>query len=189
MAIIATLASIGIYGIPAIVRQADVTACQGHLKKIYEQMFVYYTNNRGLSMASGPDFVLSIWNNNQVDHTEKDAELFFCPSRKIKPGAGLENVTPEMISYTGPNQTTAKSAMGPQDRNANEKVIVCDRCLGHQATNDQEADELAHAAKGICFLTLGGSTDFIEAKSFGDFPVIGPESTVEKFQRMVPDEQ
>ncbi|MSR74363.1 MAG: type II secretion system protein [Planctomycetes bacterium] len=193
MAIIATLAGIGMVGIPRIMRQADVTACKGHLDAVYKSLMIYQMNNKYFPRASGAEFVLAVWGSNIVDHTAKDAEIFFCPSMNLGPDSDLGNVTPEMISYTGPDQLGSRKGLAPQDRNANEKVIMCDKVPAGNG-DKEHLDSLAHAAKGICFLTLGGATDYIDSSQFGtgqeadSYPIIGPESPLEKFQKLVVDE-
>ena len=79
------------------------------------------------------------------------------------------------------------AGLSTADRNANDKVIIADKVI--PVVVDADADELPHAAKGICFLTLGGATQWIDAAEFGDYPVIGPDSPIEKFKRLVPEEQ
>lgn len=195
MAIIATLAGLGMVGIPRMVRQANITACKAHLDAVYKSLVIYQMNNKYFPRASGAQFVLAVWDSQIVDHTQKDAEIFFCPSMNIGPDPDLGNVTPEMISYTGPDQVGSRKGLAPQDRNANEKVIVCDKVPAGNG-DKEHLDSLPHAAKGICFLTLGGATDFIDSSLFGGsaggqdepYPIIGPESPVEKFQKLVVDE-
>ena len=187
MAIIATLAGIAIMGVPAILRQADRTACQERLRKLHQQFVIYQTNNRALSRASGPAFVLSIWDNRQIDHTEKDADLFFCPSTGNEPFPDLSAVTPEGIDYTGPDQSRLRKPLRLSEPGANARVIVCDRVP--LIEGDDELRRLPHDATGVSVLFLGGATDFIEAGDFSDgLPMLGEQSSVESLQWMVPDE-
>lgn len=193
MAIIATLAGLGMVGIPRVMRQADITACKGHLSAINSSLLIYQQNNKQYPRTSGATFVLSIWDSHIVDHTAKDAEIFFCPSMNIGPDADCANVTPEFIGYTGPDQAGSRKGLAITDRNANDKVLICDKVPAGNG-DKEHLDSLPHAAKGICFLTLGGSVDFIDSSAFGDgqsepYPIIGPNSPVEKFQKMVVDEE
>jgi prepilin-type N-terminal cleavage/methylation domain-containing protein len=188
MAIIATLAGLGMVGIPRIMRQADITACKSHLDAIYKSLLIYQTNHKHFPRASGAEFVMGVWHSGIVDHTQKDAEIFFCPSMNAGPDADLGNVNADGIHYTGPDQAGSRKGLAPQDLNAAEKVIICDKV----PTGNGDPEHLAslpHAAKGICFLTLAGSTDWIEAASVGgEYPIIGADSPSEKFHKMVVDE-
>jgi prepilin-type N-terminal cleavage/methylation domain-containing protein len=187
MAIIATLAGLSIMGIPAILRQADITADKGKLQAIYKQLLIYQTNHKAMSPRSGPAFVLSIWDSGLMDKTQKDAEIFFAATTGNEPYPDLGNVSPEGIDWTGPDQEGARQRMKTQNRNANNKVIVCNKVPAVQT--DADLDEMPYAAKGICYLLLGGNVDFMDSSSWPDgYPVIGPESALEMFEKMVPQD-
>jgi prepilin-type N-terminal cleavage/methylation domain-containing protein len=189
MAIIATLAGLGAVGIPRFLRERDITVAKTRLSEIHKAFVIYQGRHGGLSPKSGPAFVLSIWDEGIVDHTRKDAEIFFDPGAKAKPEDDLSNVTPEGISWTGPNQEGLKVRLGIQDRNANNRVIVCNR-LPEVIQSQEDIDLLPHAGKGIVYLTLGGAVEFIESSKFGgEYPIIGPNSPRDEFKWMVPDDQ
>ncbi len=187
MAIIATLASIGIYGIPRILRKSERTACQEHLRQLYLQFGEYEDRHKGMPDASGPGFVFALWESKLIDHTSKDAEILFCPSLRGKPPADLDGMTADDIDYTGPDQVGARKRLRRSDKNAQDTVIVCDRVV--QVVDDRDRKSLPHSEEGLCYLTLGGSSDFIEATQFGDYVIIGADSPVDKFKSMVPDSQ
>ncbi len=187
MAIIATLAGIGAVGIPRFLRDRDITVAKSRLAEIHK-LFLQYQNRYGsLSPASGPEFVLSVWESKLMDWTPKDAEIFFDPSMKVTPNPDLSNVNADGISWTGPNQEGRRVRLGIQDRDANKKVIVCNRVPAVVQT-DADLDLFPHANKGMVYLTLGGAVEWIDSGEFGgDYVIIGPDSPRDEFKWMVPD--
>ena len=102
-------------------------------------------------------------------------------------GASGDHRLPAAIVPPGPDQEGARQRMRTQNRNANNKVIVCNKVPVVQT--DADLDEMPYAAKGICYLTLGGAVDFMDSSSWPDeYPVIGPESALELFEKMVPED-
>lgn len=188
MAIIATLAGLGIVGIPRIMRQGQVTACKDHLSGIFKQMMVYSDRYKGFPTQSGREFVFAIWQSRLLDHNRKDSEILFCPSLRASAPESLEDMTADDIDYTGPDLSNYGKRLQIADRNANDKIIVCDRVV--PVVEEKDKDRLPHAAEGICYLTLGGASEFMDVATFGgDYIIIGPESPRTEFQWMVPDEQ
>src|SRR5690606_29311692 len=80
MAIIATLAGLGLYAIPRALRMKDRTVCENHLGAIFGTLREYEDRYKCFPDVSGPAFVLGGWTANIVDHTDKDCEIYFCPS-------------------------------------------------------------------------------------------------------------
>lgn len=189
MAIIATLASLGIYGIPRLARQADVTACKAHLASLNGQFSVYVERHKGMPAASGTAFVFALWESGLIDHTLKDTEVLLCPSMKGKFTGDVTQFTADDVDYTGPNQEGARRRLRPHDKNAHDTIIVCDRVL--TVVDDSDRKQLPHSEEGVCYLTLGGAVDFIEASEFGEagYVILGPDSPVEKFKSMMPDQR
>ncbi|MAG55732.1 MAG: hypothetical protein CMJ83_05530 [Planctomycetes bacterium] len=180
MAIIATLAGLGMVGIPAILRQKDKIAAKDRLASIYKMLTIYHTDHKKWPKANGAGFCLAIWESKIVDHTMKDAEIFFDPSLEGGPDAEFTNMSEEGIDWTGP--ANAK-IYRPSMRNANAKVIVCNKIPLVQ--DEEDLDLFPHAAKGLVYLTAGGATEWMDAGEWSeDWPVIGEESSVEMFRPM-----
>lgn len=184
MAIIATLAGLGMVGIPAIIRQSHKTAAQDRLSSIYDHLMIYYTDHKKWPKEPGANFPLAILTSGILDKDEKSCEIFFDPSMDFEPGPDCENCTEDGIAWTGPSFEGGGRFYTPSMRNANNHVIVANKVPVVQS--DEDLDFLPHAAKGIVYLTAGGRTDWIEAGQWSEgHPVVGPESSVEKFQHLV----
>jgi prepilin-type N-terminal cleavage/methylation domain-containing protein len=193
MAIIATLAGLGVVGIPAYLRNADKLKCQDHLRQIGGMLRIYESENKGLPRADGAAFVLAIWGR-QLDKNEKTAEVFFCPSTKrFKDFQGKIDLEPDDIDFTGPDFTaimaTRRNGLSTSEPNAAVKAISGNkvpRSDEYQSTDDLKKD-LPHAGKGVCILYLDGSVDWVEAAQFqDDIPVYGPESPKESLRMLKP---
>lgn len=183
MAIIATLAGLGMVGIPAIIRQSHKTAAQDRLSSIYDLLMIYYTDHKKWPKEAGANFPLAMLTSGILDRDEKDCEIFFDPSMDFDPGPDCENCTEDGISWTGPSFEGARFYT-PSMRNANKHVIVANKVPVVQA--DEDLDFLPHAAKGIVYLTAGGRTDWIESGQWSEgYPVVGPDSSVEKFTHLL----
>jgi prepilin-type N-terminal cleavage/methylation domain-containing protein len=176
--IIAILGTLVVVGIPEALRSADRTACQAHLKAIYNNLTVYQSKYKKFPSASGPAFVLAVWDEGIVDHNAKSAERFFCPSMEGEPASDLSNVTPEGIDYTGPNQEDRRKPIRMQEKHADAKVIICDRVPVVQSQMD--LDGMPHEGEGLVVLYLGGTTGFIDKNEFpGGIVTLGEDSTYE----------
>jgi prepilin-type N-terminal cleavage/methylation domain-containing protein len=189
MAIIATLAGLAVVGIPTYLREADKTACAGQLQKFYGYLMTYQNTYKSFPRASGPAFVMSVWDAEIVDHTVADAKIFFSPGTGNKPEEDLSNVNVDEIDYTGPDQENRRTRIRPQMRNANDFPIMCNR-IPSVVEGEADLSDFPHAAKGINVLFAGGEVRWFDAKAdFGEeYPIIGPESPIEKLRHLVPDE-
>ncbi|MEY2742059.1 MAG: Type secretion system protein precursor [Planctomycetota bacterium] len=189
MAIIATLAALGLTSIPAIIRNSQKTACQSNLQEIHKLLRIYEANNKRLPTASGSSFVLAVWGGQYLDKGVKEAELFFCPSTGRRPEPDLSNVTPEGIDFTGPEQGNRQSrnALTMTDRDASSTVIIANK-VPEKVVTDEDKKNLPHKGYGICVLYLQGSTDFIDSEQFGpeQIPILGPDSPIEKLRWLRP---
>lgn len=185
MAIIATLAGLGMVGVPRMLRQKNITAAKARLAVVHRDLMAYEARYQHMPTESGEAFVLGPWIHEIVDHTAKDAEIYFDPSTGNKPDEDLTNVHNMEIDWTGPDQEGRRKKIMTTDLKAAEKIIVCNAIPEIQGEDD--LDELPHAAKGIVYLTLSGATDFEESSKFSEgYPVIGPASSNERFQGMKP---
>ncbi len=192
MAIIATLAGLGMVGIPAIIREADKTAAKDRLKEVYRLLMIYDGNEKRWPREPGAKFPLAVLESNILDRDEKSCEIFFDPSLDFGPGPDCENCTEDGISWTGPSFEGGRR-YSPAMRNANKHVIVCNKVPPFLGEDD--LDFFPHAGKGIVYLTAGGAVDWMAAGKWWpdgnegeDYPVVGPESQLEQFARMVPYE-
>ncbi len=189
MAIIATLAGLGLLTIVPALRNRDKTVCQSHLQEIHRLLRIYESNNKRLPTASGASFVLAVWGGQYLDKGVKEAELFFCPSTGRRPDPDLANVTPEGIDFTGPDQVARQSrnALSTYDKNASSTVIIANK-VPEKVVTDEDKKNLPHKGLGICVLYLQGSTDFIEADKFGpdEIPILGPDSPIEGLRWLRP---
>jgi hypothetical protein len=166
-----------------MLRKKNITAAKARLQVIHRDLMNYEDIYKHMPTESGEAFVLWPWLANQVDHTEKDAEIYFDPSTGNKPEPDLANVDNMEIDWTGPDQAGSRKRIMTTDLNATEKVIVCNAIPEVQGEDD--ISDLPHAAKGIAYLTLAGGVDFEEASKWSEgYPVIGPSSSNEKFQKM-----
>ena len=190
--IIGALGALAVNKIVPALRKKDQVVSLDRLKTI-DAMFIIYQDQYGsLPRESGPGFVLALWTSGIVDHTVKDAQMFFDPTMTGKANEDLSNLTvdppPDGIDWTGPDMEQYRRPLRRQDRNANAKIIVCNR-VPAEINSDDDLDALPHAGKGIAVLYLGGSTEFVPVQEFGsDHPIIGPDSPLEKFRKLVPDE-
>lgn len=184
MAIIATLAGLGMVGIPAIIRASEQTAAKDRLTSIYKLLTTYRITHKKWPKRPGALFPLSLYEGGTIDKTPKDCEIFFDPSLGATALEDLSNVTEEGINWTGPsfeNNLRYSASM----RNANKYVIVCNKVP--PVNSDDDLDFLPHAAKGIVYLTAGGNADFMVSEQWAEgYPVVGPESSLEMFQPMMP---
>jgi type II secretory pathway pseudopilin PulG len=189
MAIIATLAGIGIVGVPYYIRQAHKTKCATNLTELHRFLLMYEQDFGAMPSADGSSFVLAIWGN-PMDKAEKEAALFFCPSTKNKPFPDLSNVTPEGIDYTGPDQSSkaaGRNRLSVSMAGASSIPIICNKLPdpAEIQSADDRARMLPHAGKGFNVLFLNGSVEWIPSSNFpDDLPVIGPESHDERFQSL-----
>lgn len=190
MTIIATLAGLGMVGIPAIVRRAERTASMDNLRGLYRYYQLYEPDHGRLPDASGPEFVTALWDSGVVDHTTKDAQVFFCPSTGREPAEDLSNITPAGIDWTGPDLSGRRMGLKTSMNKAADVVIVCHKLPAtfEQLSLAADQGDLPLGGSGIACLTLDGTAEFIATEEFGDygFPIIGPDSPVEKLQQMVP---
>jgi prepilin-type N-terminal cleavage/methylation domain-containing protein len=193
MAIIATLAGLGIVAVPAYLRSADKLKCQDNLSQIGKMLRLYEMNNKGLPRADGAAFVLAIWGR-ELDRNEKAAEVFFCPSTKrFQNYRGQLDLEPEHIDYTGPDLTTVmqnrRNGLSTSEPNAGVKGLVANKVPTREdfQTDDELRANLPHAGKGVCVLFLDGSVDFIDSSDFqDDIPIYGPESPNDKLKMLKP---
>jgi prepilin-type N-terminal cleavage/methylation domain-containing protein len=110
MAIIATLAALGLTSIPAIIRNSQKTACQSNLQEIHKLLRIYEANNKRLPTASGSSFVLAVWGGQYLDKGVKEAELFFCPSTGRRPGAHPRTSLRKASTSRDPSRPTVSRA-------------------------------------------------------------------------------
>ncbi|HYC78274.1 MAG TPA: type II secretion system protein [Planctomycetota bacterium] len=190
MAIIATLAGLGMAGIPAIMRSADKAKCQDNLREIGKMLRIYETDHNGLPDAEGAAFVLATWGR-YFDKNEKNAKIFYCPSTKNKPPADLADMTPDAIDYTGPmtRGMNRRNRLSMSEPNAAVKAISGNKVPDQSSSEslDTLKDSLPHAGKGVCVLYLDGSTGWIESADFQDEIVqYGPESQNEQLKLLKP---
>lgn len=187
MAILTTLGALGFAGVSRALRAQDRTVCIDRLKMIHQSLFSYQEMEGSMPRVSGPEFVLAPWERKLVDHTFKDAEIYFCPTMTGKPDDQIpleEAVMPDEIDFTGPDLSLyKKKVLRLQDRNAADTVIVANKVA--TVETDEDIAALPHQGYGICYLTLNGGADYIEAVEFGEYVIIGPDSPLEKFQRLV----
>jgi prepilin-type N-terminal cleavage/methylation domain-containing protein len=187
MSIIATLAGLAIVGVPAYFRQAQKTKCQANLKTIHAQLLLYEIDHKAMPSADGSAFVLAIWGKG-LDKNEKEAQVFFCPSTSRQPPSDLSEMTPAMIDYTGPDQSSqyaGRNRLSSAMANASEMAIVSNKIPN--ADDPQQRQNQPHAGKGFHVLYLNGSIEWVDASRFpDDLPVIGPESPIEKFRILRP---
>ena len=185
--IIAILGALAVKNIPGVLRAADRTACEAHLKTIYEAMLIYQQKYHRLSPRSGPDFVMSIWDSNCMGKTEKDAKILFCPSM----AADTTDITADGIDYTGPIQNEEgqrrRKPLRTQNKNANNTPIVADRM---PVDPGEDLDNLPHAGEGVLVLFLGGAIEFIESHEYDQhgYVVFGPDSPDPRTQGLLPDD-
>lgn len=185
MAIIATLAGLGMVGVPRILRQRNITAAKARLGVVYRDLMAYESRYTHMPTESGEGFVLGPWLAGIVDHNVKEAEIYFDPSTGNKPDEDLDNVDNLEIDWTGPDQEGMRKRIMTTDLNAAVKVIVCNAIP--ELMSDDDLDQLPHAAKGIVYLTLGGNTDFEESSKWSEgYPVIGPNSSNDRFRGIKP---
>ena len=185
MAIIATLAGLGMVGIPAIIRASEQTAAKDRLMSIHKMLVAYSITHKRFPTRPGALFPLSILDGGILDKTAKDCDVFFDPSLGGAALEDLSNVTEEGINWTGPSFERGRTYK-PSMRNASKHVIVCNKIPPVQS--DEDLDFLPHAAKGIVYLTADGTAEFMVSERWEaeEYPVVGPESSLEMFQRMVP---
>ena len=185
MAIIATLAGLGMVGIPALLRSSEQTAAKDRLTSIYKLLGAYQITHKRWpgSERAGALFPLTVWDGGTLDKTGKDAKVFFDPSLGGEPFADLSNINEEGINWTGPSFERGRRYSASM-RNANDHIIVCNKVMAVQ--DEDDLDFLPHAGKGIVYLTAGGQADFMSADQFTDeIPVVGPNSNIKSLQRMV----
>ena len=178
MAIIATLAGLGMVTVPRMLRKNKLTKAMDNLRIIHQTLFDYEDSHGHMPTGSGEAFVLGPWIEGRIDRTVRDAEPYFDPSTGNKPDEDFTNVDEMMIDYVGPDQTGRRKRLMTSDRNANDKIIVTNSVPPVQT--DEDLDILPHSALAVVILTLGGSVDTIEANEFEEgYPVIGPDSSYE----------
>jgi len=189
MAIIATLAGLAVVGIPTYLREADKTACAAQLQKFHGFLQIYQSRHGSMPRASGPEFVMAIWHSEIVDHDVPSAKVFFSPGTGNRPDEDLENVTADGIDYTGPDQENRRTRIRTQMRNANSYAIMCNRIPAVIET-DADLSDLPHAGKGVNVLFAGGHVQWFDTKEdfHEEYPIIGPDSPIDKLKNLVPDE-
>ncbi|MAG32933.1 MAG: hypothetical protein CL908_18810 [Deltaproteobacteria bacterium] len=164
----------GVAGMPGAA-QKQITNAKARLAALYKMLIIYHTDHKRWPKERGPEFLLAVWKAKILDHTEKDASLFFCPSTGNVPGEDLANVTAEGIDWAGP---IGRARLSPATRNANEIVIAAHKVRGGDA-------KAPLGGRGICVLTAAGSVDFIPASAFKNGKiVIGPRSSIKKLRRL-----
>ena len=188
MAIIATLASLAVVGIPAYMREADRTACREHLSSIYKHLLIYNSKYKGFPTASGPEFVFALWTSKIVDHTQSDAKIFFSAGTGNQPPEDVDSLTADDIDYTGPDQSNMRVRIRPQMRNANDFAIASNR-VPAEVEGEEDLSQFPHAGTGINVLFAGGAVEWFDTEDDfgGDYPIIGPDSPIKKLQTLVPD--
>jgi prepilin-type N-terminal cleavage/methylation domain-containing protein len=190
MAIIATLAGLGVTQIPKMLRSADITKSQDNLKQIGTLLRIYEMEKKGLPRADGANFVMALWGRG-VDKNAKSAEVFFCPSTGNRPAADLSNVTAAGIDYTGPDLSTYKGRnwISTSDNNAAVIGIAANKIPSPNDGRPLEEikKDMPHKGYGVCVLYLDGGTGFIDAEEFSDGLVqFGPDSSNERLRLLKP---
>lgn len=188
MAIIATLAGLGVTAIPAYLRSADKTKCQDNLRQIGLLLRTYEMDKKALPKADGPHFVMAIWGRG-VDKNAKSAELFFCPSTKNRPAEDLSNVNAAGIDYTGPDLSSYKGRnwISMSDNNAAIIGIVANKIPSPNDGRPLEEikKDMPHKGYGVCVLYLDGGTGFVDAEG-EDLITYGPDSPNERLRLLKP---
>ena len=67
MAIIATLAGLGVVGLPGLFRRNDKIKCEDNLRQIYQQNVAYQTDHQEPAGADGPDSRMGVRCNSELD--------------------------------------------------------------------------------------------------------------------------
>ena len=185
ISIIALLAGFGLTKLMSARRTAEKAACEENLRLIYSE-FTVRDMKRGKkggmpTKVSGSDFVLSIWGN-PLEKSEKNSEIFFCPSQKVPDleDEEIDELTGDLIHYAGRNQADKEYRVTRiSNKGATEKVIVCDKPF----VDGQEP----HAGECLCVLYLSGHTEQFERDLWGEDEEmsIGESSPVEALQGLI----
>jgi prepilin-type N-terminal cleavage/methylation domain-containing protein len=172
IAIIAVLATVLLPRVAGVMENANVSACQANLRNFGQDLQLYRNRFKELPNASGPAFLLKLWETGMVEHVEKESLRFLCPGVGQSPsrneaGAAyddIENVDPETIDYAGRNvQDHPISRAG-----ASKEALAAD---------DNDGTEPNHKFKTNVLWADLSVTDFDIATYPGlDVLVVGPDS-------------
>ena len=98
-------------------------------------------------------------------------------------------MTADDIDYTGPDQSDMRVRIRPQMAMANNFAIISNR-IPSMMEGEEDLAGFPHAGKGINVLFAGGTVVWFDTETHfgGDYPIIGPDSPVDKLRRLVPDQ-
>lgn len=111
IAIIAVLAGVLLPRILGATDTANVEACKQNLRNVAESLQLYRMRFHAWPDASGPAFLLELWEKEMVEHTPEDSLLFLCPGVGRSPQRNdggeaytdLSYIDPDTIDYAGRN--------------------------------------------------------------------------------------
>lgn len=113
MAVIAIIGILAAFLLPNVMdalRQAKVAACEANMRALY-QMFLHYGMNHDGAWPKdeGQRFFLRVWKDGAAEHSEKNAQRFFCPEwpfgEYLEEGQTVEDYLGAWESI-GPNYTS-----------------------------------------------------------------------------------
>lgn len=147
--IIGILSASLIVMVPEMLDKANITANQKNMSNIY-QFMLQYRDDHSMSWPkdNGQRFFLRLWKDRYLDHTEKNAKMFFNP--KAGPGSDLifmpegmsiedylndwDSIGPEYTSYAGFNDGGDRSLRKRLARDPGHTAIVSDSELWHRTS-------------------------------------------------------
>ncbi len=154
--IIGILSAVLVKNIPEMIDSAQMTASEQNMSKIYESMIMYQQEHQGSwPRDDGQRFFLRLWKDRYMDHTEKNAKVFFSP--RLPYGDLLEEgesvldhlddwdaIGPGWTSYAGFNTQGDRQARRQLTKNPGHTAIVSDPYIIHR--------------KAMVYLTADGAT-------------------------------
>ncbi|MBT3341015.1 MAG: type II secretion system protein [Planctomycetes bacterium] len=164
--IIGILSAVLVKNIPEMIDSAQMTASEQNMSKIYESMIMYQQEHQGSwPRDDGQRFFLRLWKDRYMDHTEKNAKVFFSP--RLPYGDLLEegeNVLDHLDDWDsiGPGTTSYAGFSTQGDRQARRVLMKS------PGTTAIVSDPFIIHRKALVYLTADGATHRLLLAEYAD---------------------
>ena len=194
--IIGILSSFLVVMVPEMLDNANMTASEQNMKRIYSGLMLYQSNHNGQwPKDSGQKFFLRPWKDGMFEKTESNAKMFFSPSESFEDVLRFNDMEEEDItiveylndwdaigpgytSYAGFDAGGDREVFRQLKRNPGSTTIVSDAHMVHRfAMIYMTGDGVSHRMLLADLLDDYGID--IEA---GDDVIVGAGCEVEEFQ-------